>query len=58
MFIRGFRVSRTLWKFPRRLKAAGSPSTDWDDREPDIELISIPATTKVKGSLRRFSIFI
>ena len=46
VFIRGFRVARTLWKFPKRLRAAAGPSTDRYDDEPgsDKELISIPAT--------------
>ena len=50
MFIRGFRVARTLGILPKHLKAAavdGPPDPEGHDSEPDNELISIPATTKV-----------
>jgi hypothetical protein len=44
---------------PRRLKAAAGSSTDPDgyDCDPDMEVISIPAVTKVKGSHRLFLVF-
>ena len=49
MFIRGFRVTRSFRTLPKQLKAAGpSPDPDDYDLEPDIEAVSIPATTKVK----------
>jgi hypothetical protein len=59
VFIRGYRVSRTFWILPRRLKAAAGPSRDPDgyDCDPDTEVISIPAITNVKISHRLFSIF-
>ena len=40
---------------PRRLKAAAGPSQD--DGGPDMEVISIPAITKVKDSAPLFSVF-
>ena len=45
--------------FPRRLKAAAGPSPDPGgyDCDPDMEVISMPATTKVKDSHRLFSGF-
>ena len=44
---------------PRRLKAAAGPSPDLGgyDCDPDTEAISVPAVTKVKDSVRLFSIF-
>ena len=51
MFIRGFRVARRAFRiFPKQLKAAAGPSQEPDgyDRDPDIEVTSIPATSKVK----------
>lgn len=53
MFIRGFRVARTLRIFPKHLKAAAGPPPDPDgyDGEPDLEVVSIPATSKVKDSI-------
>ena len=49
MFIRGFRVARTLGILPKHLKAAADspPDPEGHDSEPDNELISIPAVTKV-----------
>ena len=49
MFIRGFRVARTLRILPKHLEAAADslPGPEGHDSEPDNELISIPATTKV-----------
>ncbi|KAI0276285.1 hypothetical protein BGY98DRAFT_1098257 [Russula aff. rugulosa BPL654] len=53
VFIRGYRVARTFWMLPRRLKAAAGPSTDPDgyDCDPDMEVISIPAVTKYRDPL-------
>jgi len=52
IFIRGFRVARVLGILPKQLKGAGGPNSDpegdHDCDEPDKELISIPASTKVK----------
>ena len=50
MFIRGFRVARTLGILPKHLKAAAGPSshTGGYDYESDTEIVSIPATSKVK----------
>ena len=52
IFIRGFRVARTLGILPKHLRAAAQPPTDADDNdqdsEPDMELISIPPMSKVK----------
>jgi hypothetical protein len=50
-------VARTFWKLPKRLKAAAGPSSDLDeyDYDPDTEVISIPAITMVKDSIRLFS---
>ena len=49
MFIRGFRVARTLGILPKHLKAAADspPGPGGHDSGPDNELISIPATTEV-----------
>ncbi|KAI0293758.1 hypothetical protein BC826DRAFT_366579 [Russula brevipes] len=51
VFIRGFRVARTLKILPKHLKAAADPPQDSDgnDYEPERELISIPAATTVKN---------
>jgi hypothetical protein len=59
VFIRGFRVTRTFRILPKQLKAAADPSPDPDsyDFEPEIEVVSIPATSKVKDSILPFSIF-
>ncbi|KAI0281878.1 hypothetical protein BC826DRAFT_1067562 [Russula brevipes] len=45
VFIRGFRVARTLRILPKHLKAAAGPTPDSGDhgREPDAEPVSIPA---------------
>ena len=53
MFIRGFRVARTFGILPKHLKAAAGPSSDTDghDYEPDIEVVSIPATPKVRDPI-------
>jgi hypothetical protein len=53
VFIRGFRVARTFRILPRHLKAAAGPSPDQDgyDFEPDIDVVSISATPKVKDSI-------
>ena len=53
MFIRGFRVARTFRILPKHLKAAGGPSPDSDDydSEPDIEAVSIAASSKVKDPI-------
>jgi hypothetical protein len=44
---------------PKRLKAAAGPSPDLGgyDCDPDTEVISIPAATKVKDSVQLFSVF-
>ena len=49
VFIRGFRVARTFRILPKQLKAAAGPSSDLDgyNFEPDIEVVSIPATAMV-----------
>jgi hypothetical protein len=54
VFIRGFRVTRAFKILPKHLKAAAGPSPDPDgyDCEPDLEVISIPATSKVESSIR------
>jgi hypothetical protein len=51
VFIRGYRVTRTLKIFPKQIKAAAEPSSDPDEHssEPDLELTTIPANTKVSG---------
>ncbi|KAI0289465.1 hypothetical protein BC826DRAFT_610352 [Russula brevipes] len=48
VFIRGFRVTRTLKIFPKHLIAAGGSSSDPDEdnSEPDLELMSIPKMTE------------
>jgi len=53
VFIRGFRVTRTLKIFPKHLIAAAGPSSDpsEDSHETDTGLASFPAITKVKCSL-------
>ncbi|KAN0116119.1 hypothetical protein V8E52_006176 [Russula decolorans] len=53
VFIRGYRVARSFWILPRRLKAAAGPSSDSGgyDCDPDMEVISIPATTKYRDPL-------
>jgi len=50
IFIRGFRVTRTLRILPKHLIAAAEPSSDSDEHsnDPDIELTSIPNITEVK----------
>ena len=54
IFIRGFRVARVLDILPKQLKGAAGPNSrpggDHDGDEPDKELESIPAFTKVKSS--------
>jgi hypothetical protein len=54
-------VARSFWILPRRLKAAAGPSRDPGryDRDPDLEVLSIPANTvtKVKDPVPLFSIF-
>ena len=59
MFIRGFRVARTFRILPKHLKAAAGPSSDPGgyDCEPDVEVVSIPATPKVRHSIMTFSYF-
>jgi len=49
IFIRGFRVTRTFRILPKHLIAAAEPSSDSSehDSEPDMELTSMPAITKV-----------
>jgi hypothetical protein len=51
IFIRGFRVARTLGILPKHLRAAAKPSTDTDgddwDSGPEVRLISIPTVSKV-----------
>jgi hypothetical protein len=46
-----------FWILPRRLKAAAGslPDPGGYDYDPDTEVISIPANTKVKDSVRLFS---
>jgi hypothetical protein len=52
-FFRGFRVAPSKWGFPKRVKAAAGPSLDPGyDRDSDMEVISIPAVTQVKSSVR------
>ena len=53
VFIRGFRVARSFWILPRRLKAAAGPSPDPGgyDCDPDPGVISIPEVTKVRDSV-------
>jgi len=56
IFIRGFRVARTVAILPRHLRASAKPSESLDadrydrDSGPDVEPISIPAVSKVKPS--------
>ena len=59
VFIRGFRVFRSFWMMPRRLKAAAGPSSDPGgyDGNTDAELISLSPFTTVKDSILIFSIF-
>ncbi|KAF8477776.1 thioredoxin-like protein [Russula ochroleuca] len=54
VFIRGFRVARTFRILPKHLKAAAGPSSDPDgyDCEPDLEVVSIPATSKYRDPLQ------
>ena len=51
IFIRGFRVARTLGILPKHLRAAAKPPTDTDgddwDSGPEVELISMPTVSKV-----------
>ena len=56
VFIRGFRVARSKWILPKRLKAAAGPSSDPGgyDSDSDTEVISIPGITQVKSSVRIF----
>ena len=58
VFIRGFRVARSKWILPKRLKAAAGPSPDPGgyDSDSDTEVISIPGVTQVKSSVRDFSV--
>jgi hypothetical protein len=58
VFVRGFRVARPFWPLPKHLKAAASPPPDPEgsDSDPDTGLVSIPAITKVKDSVRSFSV--
>jgi hypothetical protein len=58
VFIRGFRVARSFWILPRRLKAAAGPSPDPGgfDCDPDREVISIPAIPEVKDSVQPLSV--
>jgi hypothetical protein len=53
VFIRGLRVTRTFKFLPKRLIGAAGPSTEPGgyDSEPDTEIMSIPATTKVNEFL-------
>jgi len=53
VFLRGFRVTRTLRIFPKRLVAAAGPSSDLDEpnHESDLVLTSIPAITKDRDLL-------
>ena len=54
IFIRGFRVVRTINILSKQLKGAACPNPSLedvhDDNEPDKELISTPASVKVKYS--------
>ena len=54
IFIRGFRVVRTINILSKQLKGAACPNPSLedvhDDNEPDKELISTPASMKVKYS--------
>ena len=58
IFIRGFRVARTLRIFPKHLVAAAGPSSDPDEDnhepEPDMRLTSLPTITKVKWQSHPF----
>jgi len=51
IFIRGFRVARTLGILPKHLRAAAEPSTDMagNDRDSgrEVELISMPTVSEV-----------
>ncbi|KAH9989451.1 hypothetical protein BJV77DRAFT_684089 [Russula vinacea] len=53
VFIRGYRVARTFWILPRRLRAAAGPSPDPGgyDYDPDREVISVPAMTEYHDPL-------
>jgi hypothetical protein len=52
IFIRGFRVARTLGIFPKHLKAAAeTPEADEFDEAPGLGLVSTPAVTKVRHSI-------
>jgi hypothetical protein len=52
VFIRGLRVTRVFGIFLRRLRGAAGPNSiqdgDHDDDEPDKELVSMGAASKVK----------
>jgi hypothetical protein len=52
VFIRGFRVAPSLWILPKRLKAGPSSDPGGYDSDPDMGVISIPAITQVKSSVR------
>ena len=51
LFIRGFRVKRFFWIFPR-LKGAADPKPDLhhdeNDLGPEMELVPIPGVTEVR----------
>ena len=59
VFIRGFRVSRSFWMLPKRLKAAAGPSSDpgGNGGDPDTEIITLSPVTTVRDSILIFSIF-
>jgi hypothetical protein len=61
IFIRGFRVVRRLGIFPKQLRGAAGHNLSLDDdhdNEPDKELRSIPAITKVKHSFCHSSVLV
>ena len=59
VFIRGFRVVRSFWLLPKQIKAAAGPSPDPEghDYDPSMGIVSVPAITKVKDSIRVFLVF-
>jgi len=55
VFVRGFRVARTLRILPKHLKAAAGPSLgpEEDDCEPGVELVSIPSVAQYRDPLHQ-----
>ena len=55
IFVRGYRVARTLKIFPRLKGAAGdSPDPSGDDCEPELEVVSLPIFTQVNSFFLNF----